>query len=506
MQNSLDKQQEINDILWRACDTFRGTIDAADYKEYILVMLFVKYISDVWQDHYDQYKKKFGENEERILRKMERERFVLPPESSFYYLWERREAPNLGELINIALEQIEMANKAKLINVFRNIDFNSEARMGNTQKRNRILKNLLDDFSDKRLDLRPSKIGNLDVIGNAYEYLIGRFAAGAGKKAGEFYTPPEVSLLLARLLDPQPGERICDPACGSGSLLLKCARHVREIHKSENYSLYGQEAINGTWALCMMNMFLHDENAPRIEWADTLLDPRLIENDQLMKFEVVTANPPFSLDKWGADQEGKEKKRFNRWHRGVPPKSKGDYAFISHMVETTTEGTGRVGVVVPHGVLFRGGAEGKIRKAFIEENLLDAVIGLPPNLFFGTGIPACILVFRRDRGKRANVLFIDASREFVQGKNQNQISEDVEVQRIVSIYRNRKPIDKYAYVASRKEIQENAYNLNIPRYVDTFEEEEDVDILAVQKRIKNLDRELAEVRIQMADCLKELKL
>lgn len=506
MTNGKISQKEINDILWRACDTFRGTIEATEYKEYILVMLFVKYISDFWQDHYDTYKKKFGKDEKRIQRKMERERFVLPPESSFPFLWENREAPNLGELINIALEKIEMANKTKLTNVFRNIDFNSEARLGNTQQRNRILNNLLNNFADKRLDLRPSRIGNLDVIGNAYEYLIGRFAAGAGKKAGEFYTPPEVSLLLARLLDPKPGERICDPACGSGSLLLKCARHVREANKSDNYSLYGQESINGTWALCMMNMFLHDENAPRIEWADTLLDPRLIEGDQLMKFEVVTANPPFSLDKWGADQEGKEKKRFNRWHRGVPPKSKGDYAFISHMVETTTEGTGRVGVVVPHGVLFRGGAEGKIRKAFIEENLLDAVIGLPPNLFFGTGIPACILVFRRDRRNRTDVLFIDASREFLQDKNQNLIREEVEVVKIIKAYQERQTIDKYAYVAAREEIREYDYNLNIPRYVDTYKEEKEILIPTVQKRIEQLEDELAKVRTEMAKCLKDLGL
>lgn len=499
-------QKGINDILWRACDTFRGTIEATEYKEYILVMLFVKYISDVWQDHYDAYKKNFGKDEKRIQRKMERERFVLPSESSFGFLWENREAPNLGELINIALEKIEMANKTKLTNVFRNIDFNSEARLGNTQQRNRILKNLLDDFADKRLDLRPSRIGNLDVIGNAYEYLIGRFAARAGKKAGEFYTPPEVSLLLARLLDPKPGERICDPACGSGSLLLKCARHVREVHNSDNYSLYGQESINGTWALAMMNMFLHDENAPRIEWADTLLDPQLIEGDKLMKFEVVTANPPFSLDKWGADQEGKEKKRFNRWHRGVPPKSKGDYAFISHMVESITEGTGRVGVVVPHGVLFRGGAEGKIRKAFIEENLLDAVIGLPPNLFFGTGIPACILVFRRDRRNCTDVLFIDASREFLQDKNQNLIREEVEVAKIVKAYQERQTIDKYAYVAAREEIREYDCNLNIPRYVDTYKEEKEILIPAVQKRIEQLEGELAKVRTEMAECLKDLGL
>lgn len=497
-------QQEINDILWKACDSFRGTVDSIEYKDYILTMLFVKYISDVWQDHYDEHKKQFGNDEERIHRRMERERFVLPEESSYYFLYENREAPNLGELINIALENIETANKAKLANVFRNIDFNSESRLGNALKRNHILKHLLEDFADARLNLRPRRIGSLDVIGNAYEYLIGRFAASAGKKAGEFYTPPAVSMLLACLLDPRPGERICDPTCGSGSLLLKCARHVRQVYGSQDCALFGQEAISSTWALCMMNMFLHNENSPRIEWGDTLLEPRLIENDKLMRFEVVVANPPFSLDKWGADKADSEAKRFNRWHRGVPPKSKGDYAFISHMIETTTQGTGRVGVVVPHGVLFRGGAEDKIRRALIDENLLDAVIGLPSNLFFGTGIPAAILVFRRDRNERTDVLFIDASREFESGKNQNFIREDVEVSKIVKTYCNRTTADKYAYLASREEIQENGYNLNISRYVDTFEEEEEADLSSIEARIAGLETELDQVRKEMAGCLKDL--
>ncbi len=303
------------------------------------------------------------------------------------------------------------------------------------------------------------------------------------------------------MLAPQPDERICDPACGSGSLLLKCANEVG----SENYSLFGQEAINSTWALCMMNMFLHNVNDPRIERGDTLLEPRLVEDDKLMKFDVVVANPPFSLAKWGADQSGKEADTFNRWHRGVPPKSKGDYAFISHMVETTTEGHGRVGVVVPHGVLFRGGKEGQIRQELIEENLLDAVIGLPANLFFGTGIPAVVLIFRRDRGKKTNVLFIDASKEIEQGKNQNKIRVDVEVKKIVKTYQVRKEVDKYAYVASREEIKENDYNLNIPRYVDTFEEDEEVDISAVQQNIVELEAELAQVRGDISTVLKELE-
>jgi type I restriction enzyme M protein len=262
-------QSEINNILWKACDSFRGTLDAADYKDYILVMLFLKYISDVWQDHYEEYKKKY-KDEEQILRKLKRERFVLPYAevkeigkngrettvetflADFYSLYERRDAGNLGELINITLEAIEIENREKLNNVFRNIDFNSEARLGNSIKRNHILQHLMDDFNDPRLDLRPSRIGNLDVIGNAYEFLIGKFAAGAGKKAGEFYTPPEVSILIAKLLQPKPGDRICDPTCGSGSLLLKCANQVG----SNDYSIFGQEAISGTWALCMMNINL----------------------------------------------------------------------------------------------------------------------------------------------------------------------------------------------------------------------------------------------------------
>jgi type I restriction enzyme M protein len=329
-------------------------------------------------------------------------------------------------------------------------------------------------------------------------YLISRFASDSGKKGGEFYTPTEVAMLLARLVQPKEGDRICDPACGSASLLIRCANQIG----SQNYSLYGQESNGSTWALAKMNVFLNEKDNARVEWGDTLRNPKLIEKDQLMKFDVVVANPPFSLDKWGADDA--ETDRFRRFHRGVPPKSKGDYAFITHMVETANEDGGRVAVLVPHGVLFRGGAEGKIRRQFIEENLLDAVVGLPGNMFFGTGIPTAILIFKKGR-KRKDILFIDASREYEDGKNQNRFRQQ-DIDKILDTYMKRKTVDKYSYAAPADEVKENDYNLNIPRYVDTFEEEKEIDIPAVQKEIKDLEDELAGVRQQMDTYLKELGL
>jgi type I restriction enzyme M protein len=274
-----------------------------------------------------------------------------------------------------------------------------------------------------------------------------------------------------------------------------------------DFSLYGQEMNGSTWALCRMNMLVHNKDAARIEWGDTINNPKLIEKDSLMKFDVVVANPPFSLDKWGA--ETAEADKFHRFHRGVPPKSKGDYAFISHMVETAVEGSGKVGVIAPHGVLFRGGAEGRIRKALIEENALEAVIGLPEKLFFGTGIPATIMIFNKGKAQPGrgtkDVLFIDASREFVEGTNQNKLGAE-HIAKIVATYKAFKTVGKYAYRATPEEIAENDFNLNIPRYVDTFEPEKEVDIKAVQKEIDDLEKQLAGVRGKMADYLKELKI
>ena len=503
-------QEQINATLWRAADTFRGKIDSSLYKDYILVMLFIKYLSDVYKEHYEEYAEKYNGNEERIKRALSRERFILDEKSTFDYLYEERNLNNIGEIINKALEHIEETNKSKLRGVFRNIDFNSEVILGREADRNAILKTLLNDF--KNLDLRPSMLEGNDVIGDAYEYMIAQFASDAGKKGGEFFTPSMVSELLSRLVKPQENDRIYDPTCGSGSLLIRASKKV----PSGKVQIYGQERNGQTQALCKMNMFLHGIDDAKIENGDTLSNPLHLEDGKLMKFQVVVANPPFSLDKWamgfaGAEVEDKKFKMesaldpYRRFDWGVPPSSKGDFAFIQHMLYSLAE-EGRMGVVLPHGVLFRGASEGKIRKQIIDLNLLDAVIGLPENLFFGTGIPAVILIFKKNR-TRNDILFIDASGEghYEKGKNQNKLREE-DLQEIGKVYNNYETVDKYSYVASLEEIKENEYNLNIPRYVDTFEEEEMVDMDAVAQNILNIKAELEEVEKQMAKYLEELGL
>jgi type I restriction enzyme M protein len=514
-------KQNIEKTLWKACDSFRGKIDSSRYKDYILSMLFVKYLSDVFSETKAKYIEKYNGDERRIERAMSRERFVLDEESTFTYLYNNRNDAEIGQKINVALAAIENNNSAKLHNVFRAIDFNSTVDFGEPKEKNAILKNLLEDFSE--LDLSPSQLDSTDIIGDSYEYMIANFASDAGKKGGEFYTPSKVSELVARLVQPQENERIYDATCGSGGLLLKAFKQI----PSRKARIYGQEQNMQTWALCRMNMFLHGVDDAVIWQGDTLSNPGNIENDQLMQFQCIVANPPFSLDKWdsgflsnaGLEAKGSKKPKmsaeldpYRRFDWGIPPTSKGDYAFVMHMLHSLDAEKGRMGIILPHGVLFRGAGEGKIRRTIVEKfNFLDAVIGLPANLFYGAGIPACILIFRKNRGSNDKVLFLDASGEgnYEKGKNQN-ILRECDVKHIVDTYneyRNNPEYtgeEKYAHIATLAEIKENDYNLNIPRYVDTFEKEPLIDIEEVKQNIANIETELAEVQAQMAKYMEEL--
>jgi type I restriction enzyme M protein len=490
-------QDTINNIVWKACDTFRGTLDGTQYKDYVLTMLFVKYLSDFYREKLEQLQEKYNGNEARVAKAIKLEKFILDDKCTFEYLLTKKESSELGQEINKVLEKIEEDNPEKLEGIFRSIDFNNERNLGNTKERNSILKHLLEDFSDERLDLRPSMLAGNDVIGDAYEYLIAHFASDAGKKGGEFFTPSGVSTLLAKLVGAQEGDRIYDPACGSGSLLIKAAKEIG----NNNFALFGQEKNGQTQTLSKMNMFLHEINEADIRWGDTLRNPLHLDNNHLMKFDVVVANPPFSLDKWGRDEL--EEDFYKRFDYGLPPKSKGDYAFVLHMLSSlNAEGT--MGVVLPHGVLFRGASEGKIRAQILDNNLLDAVVGLPANLFFGTSIPATILIFKKNR-ENTDVLFIDASKEFTKNKNQNEL-EDQHIQKILTTYKDHAEIDKYSHLASIEEVKENDYNLNIPRYVDTFEEEKTVDIAQTKQDIEALETELVDIKKQMQGYLLELGL
>lgn len=493
-------QDELNKLLWSAADSARGTVDASVFKDYILAFLFFKYISDLKQAEVQKLKERYGDDQERIELRLKNARFILPKGSSFYDIYAKQNADNIGELINIALHKIEDANSAQLHDIF-TVDFNSQAILGQTAQRNKMIRDMITDFNKVNL----AEVEG-DLLGNAYMYLIERFGSDAGKKAGEFYTPKVLSSLLAKLAMPKPGDRICDPACGSGGLLLLAGEEVQK-QGSNNYALYGQEKTGATYNLARMNMFLHGQDSARIEWGDTLNNPMLVENDHLMQFDIIVANPPFSLDKWG--EKHLENDIYHRFDRGMPPASKGDYAFISHMVATAKPKSGRVAVIVPHGVLFRGSSEGKIRQAFIEENILDAVIGLPANLFLNVGIPVAFLIFDKSREKgganenRKDVLFIDASKEYVSGKKQNTLSEE-HINKIVDTYKNRREIEKYSHLATLDEIKENDFNLNIPRYVDTFEEEEEINLAKVKADIAKAESELVKVQEKMKKYLEEL--
>ena len=425
--------------------------------------------------------------------------YFLRPDELYHHVAIRgsTDPDNLIEHLERILSSIENStmgadSEEDFEKLFSELDLNSSKLGRSVAERGKLIAKVLIHLDKIDFKLEDSKV---DVLGDAYEYLIGQFAAGAGKKAGEFYTPQEVSEVLALIVT--TGKKrlktVYDPACGSGSLLLRIGRHV------EVGQYYGQELNNTTYNLARMNMILHDVRFDRfnIKQEDTLEHPQHAE----FRFEAVVANPPFSAQ-WSANPMHMQDDRFSQYGR-LAPSSKADYAFIQHMIYQLDD-NGTMAVVMPHGVLFRGGAEGHIRAFLIrEKNYLDTVIGLPANLFYGTSIPACILIFKKCRENPEDILFIDSSQHFEKGKNQNQLRE-ADIEKIVSTFTERKTEDKYSYVAKLDEVKENDYNLNIPRYVDTFEEEEQIDVKKVAFLLKEFESREAEIDSTILNYTKEL--
>lgn len=517
-------KKDITNALMRGADSLRDTIDAANYKDYVLPIMFIKYLSDSYNEEVEKLKKVYsGKRLERQKRYLP---FKIAESCNFETLFKQRYADNIGELINMAMRTIENDNNQQLAGVLNTVDYNSENALGTRKHKNAILRTLLEDFQP--LDLRPSHIkleeGQVpaDVIGDAYEYMLGEFASMAGKKAGSFYTPAAVSEIMARIVDVKPGYRVYDPTCGSGSLLIKAAKK----QNPNEIIIYGQEVNGSSVSMAKMNMYIHEIHDANIAWGDTLASPAFTDSDgNLLLFDAIVANMPFSKDKWaagfnpGGEAVGEGAKvfkmeasmdKYKRFEWGVPPASKGDWAFLLHMIKSLAVG-GTIAAVAPHGVLFRGASEGKIRKKVVEENILDAVIGLPENLFYGTSIPACILVFKKGRSTD-DVLFIDANKKdengnlrYIKAPRQNELNEK-HINDIVTAYKNRTDVDKFAHVATLAEIKENNFNLNIPRYVDTFEEEKLVDIEEVQKSICDLKLKISEAEAKLDKYLNELGL
>ena len=506
-----EQQRELHTRLWAIANDLRGNMEANEFKNYILGLIFYRYLSEKvenrvkdllseddisYEEAYEDEEYKEGLQEELI----EQLGYFVEPKYLFSTLIKAIEEDKFdiemlqGAINDITESTLGADSQEDFDHLFDDMDLGSTKLGKDVKSRSKLIAKVMANIAEIDFAHEDSEI---DVLGDAYEYLISQFAANAGKKAGEFYTPQQVSKILAKIVTvgKERLKEVYDPTCGSGSLLLRVAKEAK-VSK-----FYGQELTSTTYNLARMNMLLHDIDYTNfdIKNDDTLEHPQHMG----MRFEAIVANPPYSAN-WSADNKFLDDERFSAYGK-LAPKSKADFAFIQHMIHQLAD-NGTMAVVLPHGVLFRGAAEGVIRKYLIEkENVLDAVIGLPANIFFGTSIPTVILVFKKNRDNNDNILFIDASNEFEKGKNQNNLTDE-QVEKIVDTFVKRETIDKYSYVATMEEIKENDYNLNIPRYVDTFEEEEPIDLQAVSEKIASIDKEIAKLDDELAVYLRELGL
>lgn len=505
-----DKQQNLETKLWAVADVLRGTMDANEFKNYILGFIFYKYLSEKIELRLTNELKQDGLTFEQAYAKDEFKEDLRQEaiENLGYFIEPQDLFSNLVKQASVGdedlIQNVERAFKKvgdssiggesaqDFENLFDDVDLQSSKLGRKVSDKNKLIGQIIKHLSEIDFELENDEN---DILGDAYEYLISQFASDAGKKAGEFYTPQEVSKILAKLVTVGKSrlKSVYDPTCGSGSLLLRVSKEVRVT------DFYGQELNQTTYNLARMNMILHDVNFNDfdIRQGDSLEEPLFIDE----RFEAIVANPPFSAN-WSSDKKFLDDERFSAAGK-LPPKSKADYAFVEHMIYHLDE-NGTMAIVLPHGVLFRGAAEGTIRKFLVDErNYLDAVIGLPANLFYGTSIPTCVLIFKKCREENDDILFIDASQEFEKVKNQNKLREE-DIDKIVNTYINREEIDKYSHRASLEEIKENDFNLNIPRYVDTFEEEEPVDLDEVCKELEKISEEMKEVDAEIKKYCDEL--
>jgi len=484
--------QELKSHLWESANILRGSIDSSDYKNYIFGLLFFKRLSDVFDEDYEDMKSKVGE--QLAKSKDMYTRFYRPDGCAWKNILNT--SVNIGEKINDVFVKITRDNSPKLDGILDRIDFNDKDSMPDA-----TLSQLVQHFN-------KLKLGNRDVsgdmLGQAYEYLIEQFADDAGKKGGEFYTPAMVVKLLVMMLKPHELESIYDPCCGSGGMLIHAASYLKE-HGGNPVKLftYGQEKNRNTFVIAKMNMILHGYDNAKIKHGDTFINPKHTETGQLKKFDIVLANPPWNQKNWHHDK-WKDGDPYNRFVYGLPSKSSGDWAWLQLMFASLKPG-GRMGIVMDNGVLFRGAREGKIRKQFIEKDLIEAVIGLPSNLFYNTGSPGCLLLFNDDKPEehKGKVLFIDASKGYIEGTNQNHLREE-DIRKTAESFETYKTIERYCTVADFDEIDENDFNLNISRYIDTTEPEEPVDIIAVLDSLNNLERERNIIHSKLNEKLKEL--